>query len=61
MAVKRVPKAKICRKAITEMTEEIVTMQRLRHPNIVTFLGCCFEPFVCIVMEHCEVCAAAIC
>ena len=27
VAVKRVPKAKICRKAITDMTDEIVMMQ----------------------------------
>jgi serine/threonine protein kinase len=26
-------------------------MSRLHHPNIIQFLGCVFEPYVCLVLE----------
>ena len=44
VALKRIPKAKLTRDAVAGMTDEIVMMQQLRHPNIVTFIGCCFDP-----------------
>ncbi len=26
-------------------------MAKLHHPNIIQFLACCFDPFVCLVLE----------
>ena len=26
-------------------------MSRLRHPSIIQFLACCFNPYVCLVLE----------
>jgi len=37
--------------ALEEFTREIVTLARLRHPNIVLFMGACTDP-LCIVTEY---------
>ena len=50
-AVKRVPRLKVCKSALDEMMNEIRMMSRLHHPNIVQLLGCCFDPYVCLVLE----------
>jgi hypothetical protein len=50
-AVKRVPKYKISARALDDMMSEIRMMSRLHHPNIIQFLACCFEPYVCLVLE----------
>jgi serine/threonine protein kinase len=36
---------------IDGMMSEIEMMSRLRHPNIIQFLACVFEPYVCLVLE----------
>ena len=33
------------------MAAEVLLMCKLRHPCIVTFLGACWEPFICLVLE----------
>ncbi len=50
-AVKRVPRDKVTSKSIKDMMAEIRMMSRLRHPGIIQFLGCCFDPYVCLVLE----------
>ena len=30
---------------------EVHLMSRLRHPNVIQFLACCFDPYVCLVLE----------
>jgi len=50
-AVKRVPRLKVSKDALDDMMDEIRMMSRLHHPNVVQFLACCFDPFVCLVLE----------
>ena len=50
-AVKRVPRLKISQEALDGMVTEIRMMSRLRHPNVVQLLACCFDPYVCLVLE----------
>jgi serine/threonine protein kinase len=41
----------VASESIDSMMSEIEMMSRLRHPNIVQFLACVFEPYVCLVLE----------
>ena len=50
-AVKRVPRERISTEAVDGMMSEIRMMSRLHHPNIIQFLACVFEPYVCLVLE----------
>jgi serine/threonine protein kinase len=36
-----------------EFEREVMAMLRLRHPNLVLFMGCVLEPKMCIVTEFC--------
>ena len=50
-AVKRVPRLRVSQETLDSMMGEIRMMSRLHHPNVIQFLACCFEPFVCLVLE----------
>ncbi|KAH3742577.1 ankyrin repeat protein [Pelomyxa schiedti] len=39
---------------VEEFRKEFEIMCVLHHPNIVTFMGACIEPQLCIVMEYCS-------
>ena len=45
------PRLKIDKEALDDMMGEIRMMSRLHHPSIVQFLACCFDPYVCLVLE----------
>ena len=49
--MKRVPRENVKKQAIEGMILEIKMMSKLHHPNVIQFLACCFEPFVCLVLE----------
>ena len=37
--------------AVRGLITEVLTLSRLQHPFVVTMLGYCFEPCICLVME----------
>ncbi|KAH3732578.1 serine/threonineprotein kinase [Pelomyxa schiedti] len=39
---------------VEEFRKEFEIMCVLHHPNIVTFIGACIEPNLCIIMEYCS-------
>ena len=56
VAVKTVRIEKVTKGAILMFREEMKLMNRLNHPNLVNFLGACFNEGIekhCIVLEYC--------
>ena len=51
VAVKELLLGQLTDDARQEFEAEAQTMKKLRHPNIVQFLGYCISPRPCIVME----------
>ena len=52
VAVKTLPADRMMRSAVRNFKDEINVMMRLRHPNIVLFMGACTKPpHLCIIME----------
>jgi len=53
VAVKKLHNTKISDEHLETFLQEITIMSRLRHPNIVLFLGCCSEePNICFLTEY---------
>lgn len=52
VAVKQLLEQNISKEAASEFAAEAVVMAKLRHENIVQFLGYCVSPQYCIVMEY---------
>ena len=51
VAVKRTPPDKVSEETVSDMTEEVLLLCEVRHANIVQYIGCCFQPQVCIVVS----------
>jgi len=51
VAVKKILKNDIKESDLGEFASEILLMSKLRHPNIVQFLGACMDPEFCLVTE----------
>jgi len=51
VAIKKILSATISEEEIQVFSTEILLMSKLRHPNIVQFLGACLEPEICLVAE----------
>eukprot|EP00339_Tiarina_fusa_P004927 CAMPEP_0117026930 /NCGR_PEP_ID=MMETSP0472-20121206/19743_1 /TAXON_ID=693140 ORGANISM="Tiarina fusus, Strain LIS" /NCGR_SAMPLE_ID=MMETSP0472 /ASSEMBLY_ACC=CAM_ASM_000603 /LENGTH=482 /DNA_ID=CAMNT_0004734057 /DNA_START=39 /DNA_END=1487 /DNA_ORIENTATION=+ len=51
VAIKKILKADISEDDLEEFSTEILLVSKLRHPNIVQFLGACMEPEFCLVIE----------
>lgn len=54
VAIKKILTANMKPEDIAIFAKEISLTSKLRHPNIVPFLGACFEPEFCLVIEFCE-------
>ena len=54
VAIKKILKADISEKDIEEFSSEILLMSKLRHPNVVQFLGACLTPEFCLLTELME-------
>ena len=51
VAIKKILKADISEADLKEFSTEILLVSKLRHPNIVQFLGACMDPDFCLVIE----------
>jgi len=51
VAIKKILKADIKESDLGEFAAEILLMSKMRHPNIVQFLGACMDPEFCLVTE----------
>jgi serine/threonine protein kinase len=52
-AVKELLPSKVDESHVMAFRSEVLTMCRLRHPNLVLFMGACWQPpHICIVMEY---------
>ena len=51
VAIKKILKADIGDDDLEEFSQEMILTSKLRHPNIVQFLGACFEPELCLIAE----------
>jgi len=54
VAAKKILKTEIGDSDLAEFSQEILLMSKLRHPNIVQFLGACLEPEICLLTEYFE-------
>eukprot|EP01104_Vermistella_antarctica_P021228 TRINITY_DN944_c0_g1_i1.p1 TRINITY_DN944_c0_g1~~TRINITY_DN944_c0_g1_i1.p1 ORF type:complete len:806 (+),score=134.52 TRINITY_DN944_c0_g1_i1:321-2738(+) len=57
VALKKVPSIHMTEAVVDELQREAALMSTLRHPNVLQFLGTCFDPKgddICIVMEYME-------
>lgn len=54
VAIKKISKAGISDKELKAFREEIEIMTKLRHPNILQFLGACLSPEFLLVTEYAE-------
>eukprot|EP01094_Clydonella_sp_ATCC50884_P029028 TRINITY_DN892_c0_g1_i1.p1 TRINITY_DN892_c0_g1~~TRINITY_DN892_c0_g1_i1.p1 ORF type:complete len:569 (-),score=165.69 TRINITY_DN892_c0_g1_i1:308-2014(-) len=54
VAIKKILTVNMKPEDIAIFAKEISLTSKLRHPNIVPFLGACFEPEFCLVIEFCE-------
>ena len=54
VAVKKILKADISEDDLAEFSQEILLMSKLRHPNIVQFLGATLDPEFCLLTEFME-------
>lgn len=52
VAVKKITKASITDKDIQSFRDEVDIMSKLRHPNVVQFLGACLSPEIMLVTEY---------
>lgn len=51
VAIKKILKVDISEDDLKEFATEILLISKLRHPNVVQFLGACMEPEFCLVIE----------
>jgi len=54
VAAKKILKTDISESDLADFSQEILLMSKLRHPNIVQFLGACLEPEICLLTEFFE-------
>ncbi len=52
VAIKKISKQKMGEKAMLDFLSEACMLSELRHPNVITFIGACYPPNLCLVTEY---------
>lgn len=54
MAIKSFRYVRLTDKILGDYTKEVALLRKLKHPNIVLFIGACTNPKLMILTEYCS-------